>query len=108
LEGRARESYGTLDRLDAKLNWYREQYDALDALVEALRTADGWLVYRAEILWDQLPELDARAVGDVSAVKRVKTALVDREEALQKAREDLAGARTLATEWETEMSSARA
>jgi hypothetical protein len=41
LEGRARERYGTLDRLDAELNWYREQYDALDTLVMALRTADG-------------------------------------------------------------------
>jgi hypothetical protein len=65
-------------------------------------------VYRVEIPRDQLPELDARAVGDVSAVKRVKTALVDREEALQKAREDLDGARTLATEWETKVSSVRA
>jgi hypothetical protein len=37
-------------------------------------------------------------MGDVSAVERVKTVLVDREEVLQKAREDLAGARTLATE----------
>jgi hypothetical protein len=98
LEGRAWERYGALDRLDAELSWYREQYDALDALVEAPRTADGWLVYRAEVLRDQLSELDARAMGDISAVERVKAALVDREEALQKAREDLAGVRTLATE----------
>jgi chromosome segregation ATPase len=33
----------------------------------------------------------------------VKMALVDRDEALQKAREDLAEARTLAAEWETEV-----
>jgi hypothetical protein len=57
LEGRARERYDALDRLDAELSWYREQYDALDALVEASRTADGWLVYRAEVLRDQLSEL---------------------------------------------------
>jgi hypothetical protein len=98
LEGPAWERYGALDWLDAELSWYLEQYDALDALVEAPRTVDGWLVYRAEVLRDQLSKLDARAMGDVSAVERVKTALVDREEALQKAREDLAGVRTLATE----------
>jgi chromosome segregation ATPase len=98
LEARARERYDALDRLDAELNWYREQYNALDTLVEALRTPDGWLVYRAESLRGQLPELDAQAAEDVSAVERVKTALVDRDEALHKAREDLAGARTLAAE----------
>jgi hypothetical protein len=55
-------------------------------------------VYRAEALRDQLPELDAQAAEAVSAVNRVKTVLVDRDEALHKAREDLAGARTLAAE----------
>jgi hypothetical protein len=33
-------------------------------------------------LWDQLPEIDARAAEDVSTAERVNTALVDREEAL--------------------------
>jgi hypothetical protein len=92
LEGRGRERYSTLDRLDAELGWYRGQYNALDALVKALRTPGRWLVYRAEALWDQLPELDAQAAEDVSAVERVKMVLVDRDEALHKAREDLAGA----------------
>jgi hypothetical protein len=59
LERRARERYYTLDRLDAELNWYRGQYNTLDALIEALRTPDRWLVYRAETLRDQPPELDA-------------------------------------------------
>jgi hypothetical protein len=53
-------------------------------------------VYRAEALRDQLLELDAQAAEEVSTVERVKTALVDWDEALHKAREDLAGARTLA------------
>jgi hypothetical protein len=44
LEGRARERYSALDRLDTELSWYWEQYNALEALVEALRTTDGWLV----------------------------------------------------------------
>jgi hypothetical protein len=43
-------------------------------------------VYRVEALRDQPPELDAQAAGDVSAVERVKTVLVDRDEALHKAR----------------------
>jgi hypothetical protein len=52
LERRARERYGTLDRLDDELNWYRGQYNTLDALVEALRTPNRWLVYRAEAMQD--------------------------------------------------------
>jgi hypothetical protein len=55
-------------------------------------------VYQAEALQNQLPELDTQAAEDVSRVERMKTALVDRDEALHKAREDLAGARTLAAE----------
>jgi hypothetical protein len=66
------------------------------------------LVYRAEALRDQLPELDGQATGDVSAGERVKMVLVDRDKALHKAREDLAGARTLAAEWEAEVASVRA
>jgi hypothetical protein len=38
----------------------------------------------------------------------LKTALVDRDEALHKAREDLAGACTIAAAWEAEVASARA
>jgi hypothetical protein len=76
--------------------------------VEALSTPDRWLVYRAEALRDQPPELDAQAASDVSAVKRVKTALVDRDEALQRAREELAKVRALAAEWEVEVASVRA
>jgi hypothetical protein len=57
----ARERYGTLDQMNSELRWLREQRDALNALVEALRTDNGWLVYRAEALRDQLLELDAKA-----------------------------------------------
>jgi chromosome segregation ATPase len=108
LEGQARERYNALDRLDAELSRYQEQYNTLVALIEALRTPNGWLVYRAEALRDQLPELDAQATEDISAVKRVKTTLMDRDEALHKAWEDLSGARTLAAEWEGEVASVRA
>jgi hypothetical protein len=108
LERRARERYDTLDRLDADLNWYRGQYNALDALVEALRSPDRWLVYQAEALLDHPPGQDARGAEDVSAVEKVMTALVQRDDALRKAREDLAGARFVAASWEAEVVSARA
>jgi hypothetical protein len=65
-------------------------------------------VYRSEALRNQLPELDARAAEDVSAVEKVKTSLVDRDEALRKAREDLAGPQALATKWDTEVATVRA
>jgi hypothetical protein len=44
----------------------------------------------------------------VSAVERVRTTLVDPDEALRRAREDLAGAHTMAAEWEAEVAFARA
>jgi hypothetical protein len=108
LECRARERYDAFDRLDADLNWYRGQYNALDALVEALRSPDRWLVYRAEALLDHPPEQDAQGAGDVSAVERVMTALMERDDALRRAREDLAGACSVAAVWEAEVAAARA
>jgi hypothetical protein len=56
LERRAWERYNALDRLDADLHWYWGQYEALNALVEALRPPDRWLAYRAEALLDLHPE----------------------------------------------------
>jgi chromosome segregation ATPase len=97
LEGRAREKYGHLDRLSSERNWYRDQYDSLDTLVEALRTDDGWLEYR-----------DAQATEDASVVAKVRTAPLERDEALRKAHEDAAAMRTVAAEWETEVASIRA
>jgi hypothetical protein len=38
LECRARARYNRITQLSLELDWYRGQYDALDALVEALRT----------------------------------------------------------------------
>jgi hypothetical protein len=108
LECRARERYDTLDRLDTDLHWYRGQYDGLDALVEALRSPDRWLVYRAEALLDLPPEQDDQAAEDASAVERVRAALVERDDALRRAHEDLAGARSVTTAWEAEVASTRA
>jgi hypothetical protein len=71
LERRARERYDTLDRLDADLHWYRGQHGALDTLVEALRSPDRWLAYRAEALLDLPPEQGAQAEEGASVVERV-------------------------------------
>jgi chromosome segregation ATPase len=108
LERWARERYNTLDRLDADLHWCRRQYEALDALVEALRLPDRWLAYRAEALLDLPLEQGAQAAGGASAVERVRTALVERDDTLRRAREDLEGARSVAEAWEAEVITARA
>jgi uncharacterized protein (DUF3084 family) len=108
LEGQAREWHDRLDQLSSERNWYRGQYDALDDLVEALQADNGCLEYRVEAMCDELLEQDARAAEDASAVMTVRTALLERDEALRKAREDLAGARTVVAEWETKVVATRA
>jgi chromosome segregation ATPase len=108
LERRARERYDTLVRLDADLQWYRGQYEALDALVEALRSPDRWPAYKAEALLDLPPEQGAQAAEGASAVERVRTALLERDDALRRAREELEGAPSLASTWEAEVVTARA
>jgi chromosome segregation ATPase len=72
-----------------------------------LRTRDGWLAYRAEALSDQLLELEGKSTARPSAIERVRTALIDRDEALQQARGDLERARTVVTDWEVEVVSVR-
>jgi hypothetical protein len=108
LERWARERYDALDRLDADLHWYRGLYDALDALVEALRSPHRWLAYRAEALLALPLEQGARVTGDASADERVRAALVERDDALCRAREDLVGARSVAAVWEAEVATTRA
>jgi predicted dithiol-disulfide oxidoreductase (DUF899 family) len=56
---------------------------------------------------DELLEQDAQAAEDVYTVAKVRTALLEREEVLQKAREDVAATRTVVAEWETEVASIR-
>jgi chromosome segregation ATPase len=107
-ECRAQEQYDTLDRLDADLRWYQGQYEALDALIEAPSSPDQWLAYRAEALLDLPPEQDAQAAGGASTVGRVRTTLVERDDALRRAREDLEGVRSVAAVWEAEVVTARA
>jgi chromosome segregation ATPase len=93
--------------MSAELRQLREQCNAFDALAEALRTRDGWLSYRAEALCDQLLDLEGQATARPSTIERIRTALIDRDEALQQARGDLERARTVATDWEVEVVSIR-
>jgi chromosome segregation ATPase len=103
LEHHARDKYGAFDQMGAEVRQLREQGDAFDALAEALRTQDGWLLYRAEALRDQLLEHEGQAAARPPAVERIYTALIDRDEALQQARGDLEKVRTVASDWETEV-----
>jgi hypothetical protein len=66
------------------------------------------LAYRAEALRDQLLELEGQPTARASAVERVRTALINRDEVLQQAREDLERARSVAADWEKEVVSVRA
>jgi hypothetical protein len=85
----------------------RERCVAFDALADALRTPDSWLSYRAEALRDQLQESEGQAAACPSTLERVRTALIDRDEALRQARADLERMRTLAANWETEVVAVR-
>jgi hypothetical protein len=86
LELRAHGTYGALDQMSAELRQLREQRDAFDALAEALRIRDGWLAYQAKALHDQLLELEGQSTASPSAIERVRTTLIDRDEARQQAR----------------------
>jgi hypothetical protein len=46
--------YDRLAQLSSERDWYRDQYDSLDALVEALRTDNGWLEYQLQAVRDEL------------------------------------------------------
>jgi hypothetical protein len=83
--------------VNAELHQLRERCGAFDALADALRTPDGWLSYRAVVLRDELPESTRQDPAHRSSLERVCTALIDRDEALWRARSDLEKMRTLAT-----------
>jgi hypothetical protein len=61
--------------MSSELHRLWEQRDVVDALVEALRTGDEWLAYQAEVLRDQLLELEAQTTEGASAVEKVRIAL---------------------------------
>jgi chromosome segregation ATPase len=93
--------------LSSERDWYRDQYDSLDALVEALRTDNGWLEYQLQAVRDELLDQGAQMGEDASAVDMTRAMLVVRDEVLQKAREDLAAMRVAAAERETTLTLAQ-
>jgi hypothetical protein len=58
--------------------------------VEAQRTDNRWLDYRLRAVRDELLDQGAHTAEGASAVDMVKAVLLARDEALRKAREDLA------------------
>jgi hypothetical protein len=58
-------------------------------------------------LRDQLHESARQDPAHPCSLERVCTALIDRDEALQRARADLENTRTLAANWEAEVASIR-
>jgi hypothetical protein len=54
------------------------------------------------------PEQGAQAAEGASAAERVRTVLVERDNALHRVREDLEGVCSLASTWEAEVAAARA
>jgi chromosome segregation ATPase len=108
LEHRARDKYGSFDQMSAELRQLRERCNAFDALADVLRTPDSWLSYRAEALRDQIQDCERQDSSCPSTLKRVCTALIDRDEALQRARSNLERMRTLASNWEAEVGTVRA
>jgi hypothetical protein len=62
--------------LSSERDWYRDQYVSLDALVEALRTDNGWLEYRLQIVRDELVNQGAQAAAEASAVDKVTSVLL--------------------------------
>jgi chromosome segregation ATPase len=107
LEHRARDKYGAFDQMSAELRHLREQCDAFDALADALGTPGGWLSYRAEALRDQPLEYEGQAAAHPFTLERIRTALIDRDEALQQAQGDMEKVRAVASNWEAEVVTVR-
>jgi chromosome segregation ATPase len=73
-----------------------------------MRTDNGWLEYQLQVVRHTLLDQGVHAVEDASAVDKVTSALLERDEALGKAREDLAAVWAVAAKFEMELASARA
>jgi chromosome segregation ATPase len=84
-----RKKYNCLSQLSSELNWYRGQYEALDALVEALQTDNDWLEYRLRVMEDALVNQRTLTTEDTTTVDRVKVVLLEKEEVLATANDEL-------------------
>jgi chromosome segregation ATPase len=89
--------------LSSDLDWYRGQYEALNAFVEALRTDNGWLEYRLRVVQDALLEQHALTAEGTTAIDQVKTTLLEKDEALATASGELQKAHAALDEAQTAM-----
>jgi hypothetical protein len=90
--------YDCLAQLSSDLDWYRGQYEALDAFMEALRTDNGWLEYRLRAMQDALLDQRALTTESTTTVDQVKTALLEKDKALAMVNGDLQKARAALAE----------
>jgi hypothetical protein len=68
--------------LSYELDWYRGQYNSLDALVEAMWTDNGWLEYRLQAVKDELLDQGVQTLEGGSVVDMVRAMLLERDKAL--------------------------
>jgi hypothetical protein len=68
--------------LSYELDWYRGQYNSLDALVEAMWTDNGWLEYRLQAVKDELLDQGVHTLEGGSVVDMVRAMLLERDKAL--------------------------
>jgi chromosome segregation ATPase len=94
--------------LSTEHDWYWSQYDALDALVEALRTDNSWLEYQLRVVQDAFMDQGAQTAEGGSAVDMVKAALLLQDEVLQKACATMAEVQTAASKREMALAAVQA
>jgi peptidoglycan hydrolase CwlO-like protein len=87
--------------LSSDLDWYRGKYVAIDALMEALQTDNGWLEYWLRAIQDALLDQCALIAEGTTAVNRMKTALLEKDWALATATDDLQKVRAALAEVQT-------
>jgi hypothetical protein len=87
--------------LSSDHDWYRGQYEALDAFVEALWTDNSWLEYQLRVVQDTLLDQRALTTEGATVVDQVKTVLLEKDGALAMATGDLQKARATLAELHT-------
>jgi chromosome segregation ATPase len=89
LQGQVGEKLNRLAELNSELDWYRVQYESLDALVEALQTDNGWLEYKLMAAEDALIDQRTCAAEYATVVDKVKASLQENEGVLATANDQL-------------------
>ena len=85
LQDQAGERLNRIAELSSDLDWYRGQYESLDAMVEALREDNGWLEYKLMGVEDAYTDQRTLAAEKAKEVEEVKAALQEKEGALSTA-----------------------